>query len=117
MAAEDKPIAWLAGEVRTPPFSKEARVEAGLLLRRLQPGENLRMPHARPMPTLGRRCVELRIRTNRRTGESWSEWIPTRSWWLVCSRRRHGPTPTKKMTACQDRLKRYDAAARGRRWQ
>jgi hypothetical protein len=31
----DKPLVWLHGEVKTPPFSKEARVEAGVLLRRL----------------------------------------------------------------------------------
>jgi hypothetical protein len=37
----DKPLVWLHGEVRTPPFSKEARVEAGVLLRRLQRRETL----------------------------------------------------------------------------
>ena len=37
----DKPLAWPHGEVKTPPFSKEARVEAGVLLRRLQRGETL----------------------------------------------------------------------------
>ena len=33
-----------AGEVRTPPLSSAARVEAGVLLRRLQRGENLTLP-------------------------------------------------------------------------
>ena len=32
----NKPLAWLQGEVKTPPFSQEARIEAGVLLRRLQ---------------------------------------------------------------------------------
>jgi hypothetical protein len=31
----DKPLVWLHGEVKTPPFSQEARLEAGYLLRRL----------------------------------------------------------------------------------
>lgn len=31
----DVPLVWLFGEVKTPPFSAEARVEAGFLLRRL----------------------------------------------------------------------------------
>ena len=35
---EDKPLVWLKGEVKTPPFSSEARIEAGTLLRRLQQG-------------------------------------------------------------------------------
>jgi len=29
MNPKDKPLAWLYGEVKTPPFSKEARLEAG----------------------------------------------------------------------------------------
>ena len=61
MSRNDKPLVWLRGEVKTPPFSAEARIEAGVLLRRLQRGERLRLPHSRPMPTVGRRCHELRI--------------------------------------------------------
>jgi DNA-binding XRE family transcriptional regulator len=41
MDDQDKPVVWLAGEVKTPPFSKEARLEAGVLLRRLQRGRNM----------------------------------------------------------------------------
>jgi hypothetical protein len=36
MDETDKPLVWLHGEVKTPPFSKETRVETGVLLRRLQ---------------------------------------------------------------------------------
>lgn len=57
----DKPLVWLKGEVKTPPFSAAARIEAGFLLRRLQQGEGLALPHSRPMPTIGTRCHELRI--------------------------------------------------------
>jgi len=56
-----KPIVWLRGEVKTPPFSKEARIEAGYLLRLLQRGETLSLPHSRPMPVIGPHCHELRI--------------------------------------------------------
>jgi hypothetical protein len=38
---EDKPLLWLHGEVRSPPFSREARIEAGYLLRLVQRGESL----------------------------------------------------------------------------
>ena len=58
---DDKPLVWLRGELKTPPFSREARVKAGTLLRRLQRGERFGMPHSRPMRTVGRRCHELRI--------------------------------------------------------
>ncbi|MCH7808710.1 MAG: type II toxin-antitoxin system RelE/ParE family toxin [Planctomycetes bacterium] len=58
---DDKPLIWLGGEVKTPPFSAEARLEAGVLLRRLQKGEKLALPHSRPMSDIGRGCHELRI--------------------------------------------------------
>lgn len=61
MARADKPLVWLHGEVKSPPLSAAARLEAGGLLRRLQRGEKLAMPHSRPMPVIGKRCHELRI--------------------------------------------------------
>ena len=61
VADTDKRIARLAGEIKTPPFSARARLEAGVLLRRLQCGESLSLPHSRPMPGIGKRCHELRI--------------------------------------------------------
>lgn len=63
----DKPIVWLRGEVKTPPFSKEARIEAGFLLRQLQQGAQLKMPHSRPMPGIAPRCQELRVPDGDRT--------------------------------------------------
>ena len=57
----DKPIIWRKGEIKTPPFSHAARLEAGLLLRRLQRGEMLGLPQSRPMPGIGAHCYELRI--------------------------------------------------------
>ena len=62
MASTDRPLVWLHGEIKTPPFSKEGRVEAGMLLRQLQRGDALSLPHSRPMPRVGARCHELRIR-------------------------------------------------------
>lgn len=59
--ARDKLIAWLHGEIKSPPFSLAARLEAGYLLRCLQRGEKLDMPHSRPMSSIGARCHELRI--------------------------------------------------------
>src|SRR5438270_14032629 len=39
----------------------DARIDAGFLLRRLQRGESLGLPHSRPMPVIGAGCHELRI--------------------------------------------------------
>ena len=67
MRKVDKPLVWLHGAVRTPPFSVHARIEAGVLLRRLQRGENIPLPHSRPMPAIGKACHELRIQDANRT--------------------------------------------------
>ena len=61
MTRPDKPLIWMRSEVKSPLFTQEARVEAGVLLRRVQRGERVGMPHSRPMPDIGRRCHELRI--------------------------------------------------------
>src|SRR5436309_15761238 len=56
-----KPLVWLRSKVKTPPFSRKSRIEAGFLLRRLQNGEVLGMPASRPLPKIGANCHELRI--------------------------------------------------------
>ena len=58
---DDRPLVWLHGEIKTPPFSPDARIGAGVRLRRLQRGEKLSLPQSRPMPSIGTRCHELRI--------------------------------------------------------
>ena len=67
MSKADKPLVWLYGEIKTPPFSTETRIEAGVLLRRVQRGENISLPHSRPMPGIGKACHELRIQDENRT--------------------------------------------------
>jgi phage-related protein len=62
VSPNDKPIAWLHGEVKTPPFSLVARLETGFLLRLLQQGHKLSLPRSRPMPSIGRGCHELRVK-------------------------------------------------------
>lgn len=66
----DKPLVWLRAKVKTPPLSASARREAGFLLRRLQRGEKLAMPDSRPMPRVGPRCHELRVKDT----ESKAQW-------------------------------------------
>ena len=59
---ERKPVFWLAEAFKTPPFTAEGRKVAGVLLGLLQDGERLGMPYSRPLPTVGQRCHELRVR-------------------------------------------------------
>jgi phage-related protein len=61
MTPDDKPLVWLSDAIKSPPFTKETRLEAGFLLRKLQKGQKLEMPHSRPMPAIGDRCHELRV--------------------------------------------------------
>lgn len=67
MMKTDKPIVWLHGEVKTPPIGAAARIETGTLLRRLQRGERIGLPHSRPMPAIGVNCHELRVTDRRAT--------------------------------------------------
>jgi hypothetical protein len=50
---KEKPLAWLHSEVKTPPLSKAAQVEAGYLLRQLQQGVVLSMSIPGPCRILG----------------------------------------------------------------
>src|SRR5271168_5380993 len=93
MSQGNRPLVWMEGEIKTPPFSGEARVEAGMLLRRLQRGENIGLPHSRPMPDIGSRCHELRIRDETK---NWRIFYITRPMpWSSsrCTTKRHRRLP------------------------
>jgi len=110
MNGDDKPLVWLEGEIKTPPFSLEARIEAGTLLRRLQRGENIGLPHSRPMPSVGRRCHELRIADE---DVNWRIIYRTDADAITIGEvfvKKTGKTPRKVIDACKRRFKRYDEA-------
>jgi phage-related protein len=67
MDGTEKPLVWLEGEVKSPPFSQSARLEAGYLLRQLQEGNKIALPHSRPVPSIDPRCHEFRIVDERDT--------------------------------------------------
>ena len=113
MGADDKPLLWLRGEVKTPPFSAEARVEAGMLLRRLQEGERLGMPHSRPMSGIGARCHELRIVDAGRTWRIIYRLDPDAIVIAEVFQKTTQQTPVRIIQDCRQRLARYDAAAGG----
>ncbi|MFQ5787659.1 MAG: type II toxin-antitoxin system RelE/ParE family toxin [Thermodesulfobacteriota bacterium] len=108
MSPKDKPLVWLEGEIKTPPFSKTARIEAGYLLRLLQKGELLGLPQSRPMVSICSRCHELRINDGKVT---WriiyridSDAI------VICEvfKKKTNKTPKNVLDVCKERLKTYD---------
>jgi len=106
---EGKPLRWLHGEVKTPPMSAAARREMGRLLRDLQEGEQLSMPHSRPMPTIGSRCHELRVTDENKT---WRLIYHTDSDAVIILEvfgKKTNRTPRQVLKNCQHRLKRYEA--------
>ena len=107
---KDKPLAWLHGQVKTPPLSREARIETGFLLRRLQRGERLRTPQSRPMPSIGSRCHELRINDADTTWRLIYRVDPDAIVIAEVFAKKTEKTPKEVMQACKKRLKEYDNA-------
>ncbi len=107
---KDKPLAWLQGEVKTPPFSPEARLVTGFLLRRLQKGEKIHLPHSRPMPSIGRRCHELRINDQDVTWRIAYRIDPDVIVMLEVFQKKTSQTPKKVIDTCKTRIKDYDNA-------
>ena len=102
-----KPLVWLHGEIKTPPFSLAGRIDAGKLSRQLQCGEAVGMPRSRPLPSIGPGCHELRI------------WDSGNSWRIVycCDveaivilevfAKRTPTTPLHVIKTCRKRLAAY----------
>jgi len=107
---KDKPLAWLHGQAKTPPLSREARIETGFLLRRLQQGERLRMPQSRPMPSIGSRCHELRVNDVDTTWRLIYRIDPDAIVIAEVFAKKTEKTPKDVVEACKKRLKEYDNA-------
>ena len=103
----------LRGEIKTPPMSESARREAGFLLRRLQQGELLALPHSRPMPSIGPRCHELRINDENRTWRIIYRIDDDAIVVVETFEKKTQKTPRQILTNCQRRLRHYDDGATG----
>jgi len=106
---DDKLVVWLHGEIKTPPFSAEARIEVSCLLRRLQHGESLGLPHARPMSVVGARCHELRVKDK---NTEWRIIYRLDADAVVIAEvfgKKTRTTPETVIANCQRRLRAYDA--------
>lgn len=80
------------------------------MLRRLQRGELLGMPHSRTMPSVGPRCHELRVND---AGVTWRIVYRTDSDAIVILEvfsKQTRATPKAVIEACRRRLREYDNA-------
>jgi phage-related protein len=112
VSPKDKPLVWLHGQIKTPPMSRETRIEAGYLLRRLQRGDKLSMPHSRPMPSVGGRCHELRVGD---ANVTWRIVYRIDADAIVIADvfgKKARTTPQSVIENCRKRLKEYDDASR-----
>lgn len=115
VSTDDKPLVWLHGEVKTPPFSQRARLLCGYLLRQLQQGTNIGMPESRPMPSIGTSCHELRISD---AGIQWRLVYRVDTDAIVIAdvfSKKTQKTPKKHLDTCRARLAQYDATIGAKR--
>jgi phage-related protein len=103
------PSSGFTARSRRLPFSQEARIEAGYLLGRLQQGENLGLPHSRPMPSIGRRCHELRVPDKDQAWRIIYRIDPDAILILDVFAKTTRRTPQSVIDTCKGRLKHYDS--------
>lgn len=108
MSGNDKPLVWLHGEVRTPPLSSKARLQAGYLLRLLQRGDSLSMPHSRPTSAVGSRCHELRISDGATSWRVFYRIDEDAILILGVEAKKTRTTPQQTIEVCQQKLRAYD---------
>jgi phage-related protein len=109
MKGKEKPLIWLHGEIKTPPLSSTARIEAGYLLRKLQMGELLSLPHSRPMPLIGSRCHELRIDDQNKTWRVMYRIDDDAIVILEVFEKKTQKTPPEVIENCKRRIRLYNA--------
>ena len=108
MKRKEKPLIWLHGEIKTPPLPSAARIEAGYLLRELQMGELLSLPHSRPMPSIGPRCHELRIDDQKKTWRVVHRIDNDAIVILEVFEKKTQETPREVIENCKRRIRLYD---------
>jgi phage-related protein len=104
-----KPIVWLHGEIKSPPFTPQGRQEAGMLLRLLQEGEQLGMPQSEPLADVAPRCGALRVRD---AGHNWRIMYRADTDAILVLEvyaKKTRKIPSEVIARCQQRLNRYDS--------
>ena len=111
MNPQEKPLFCFNDiELSTPPLSVEVRREVGYLLGLLQQGEVLGMPRARPMPSIGARVYELRVRDADLQWRIFYRLDADRVLLLHQVAKKTATTPRAVIELCRTRLAQYDVA-------
>lgn len=113
MSPNDKPLVWMHGEITTPPFSENARIEAGYLLRQLRKGTSLSLPQSRPMPSMGTSCHELRINDENLIWRIIYKIYTDAILILEIFEKKTNKTPKSIIDICKQRIKRYKTDVKG----
>jgi phage-related protein len=108
-SGDNRELVWLSGEVKSPPFSKRARIETGFLLRKLQEGEVLAMPFSRPMPSIGKNCHELRVIDQNKAWRIIYRIDSDAIIILEVFQKKTRETPKHIIETCKKRLRFYDS--------
>ena len=103
-----KALVILSSEIKTPPLSRVARREIGYLIRQLQHGLTLEMPHSRPMPAIGARCHELRVNDSGRSWRVIYRTDPEAILVLALFGKKTATTPPRVIERSKSLLRRYD---------
>ena len=112
--AERKALIFLSGEIKTPPFTPQARQEAGDLLRQVQEGIKLSLPFSRPLPSVGRNCHELRVRDRDVTWRVIYRVDPDAILIAEVFAKKTQQLPQQVINTCKQRFAAYDRATEGR---
>ena len=104
-----KPLVWVAGEIKTPPFTAAARKEAGDLLSDIQDGESFGMPLSRPMPSAGRGVHELRVNDEAKSFRIFYRADEDSVVIFGVFEKRAQKTPKQAIDLVKRRIKAYDA--------
>ena len=81
-----------------------------MLLRQLQDGESHRMPHSRPMPSIGPRCHELRVRDEDQNCRIVYRLDADAIVIVTVFAKATRQTPKRVLDDCRRRLRAYDEA-------
>ena len=83
-------------------------MEAGYLLRMLQAGHSLSLPHSRPMPSIGARCHELRVNDESSTWRIIYRIDDRGILILEVFQKKTAKTPKLVIDTCKQRAKSFD---------
>jgi len=93
-------------------MSTEARRGMGFLLRQVQDGEKISLPHARPMPSIGKACHELRVNDETKTWRLFYFLDADAIVILEILEKKTQKTTNSTINTCRLRLKNYESAKR-----